>query len=104
MKPSQELAKIVTQQKLCSHLPCLLLPVPVCHQRLLWVSGGGHGNGTVLGHIFFSFVQQRKDVLFSQLSRFFLTSMMRPSINQVPKVTFRDKSNGLNVSEWDQSA
>lgn len=84
--------KILTQQKLCPHLPSLLLPVPFRHQRLLRVCGGGHGNDTVVGHVSFSFRQQRKDILFHQLSRFLLTPMMRPSIDQVPKVTFRNDS------------
>ena len=46
-------------RKLC------LLPVPFCHEGLLWVSGGDQRDGNIMGCIPFSFVQQWQSVFFS---------------------------------------
>ena len=48
-----------TSTKLC------LLPVPFCHEWLLWVSGGDQGNGDIMGCVPFSFVQQWQSIFFS---------------------------------------
>lgn len=42
-----------------------LLPVSFCHEWLLWVSGGDHGDGNLLRCVPFSFLQQREGVLLS---------------------------------------
>lgn len=78
---------------------CLLslLPVPFRHEWLLWVSGGHHGHGSFLGCVAFCFVQQWKAVFFSRVSGLLPTSVMRPSINEVPKITCGGSSEGRRV-------
>ena len=71
-----------------------LLPVPFCHEWLLWVSGGDQGNGDIMGCVPFSFVQQWQSIFFSWVCQLLPTPVMQPSINQVPKITCRASSKG----------